>query len=282
MEKFKKIARYVGMMSAFVFVMGAGSAFAAIDVSGGNFTTGCESENSSDWNIGGDTSISMDHYFSAMNDYNQILQAGENDFGCNTCIDDISTGSIAGVFDISEDDCDCSIPLTLGNQGSVNVDLSNNTTGCNSYNNNNVDISRNVDVNINDISEINNSLNLVANTGRNRVECNTSVGDISTGDISLGASIDNSASSNHSPINLTGLGSGNISVDASNALTGGNSSNENNVNIDSNVNVSITNERSVENNIDVRANTGRNTVSDNTVVGDISTGDIMLDFSIAN
>ena len=73
--------------------------------------------------------------------------------------------------------------MTLPDFGSMDVDsdFTNDTTGANSSNSNTVTVTDDIDVNIDNTANVDNTLDVTGDSGNNDVRRNTTVGDISTG-----------------------------------------------------------------------------------------------------
>jgi len=266
-----------------IVALGAGSAFASVDIGGGNGTTGPNSENENSWKIDSDLLVKIKNFTSILNDLDVDADTGHNDFKNNTKIGDIVMGDILGHINImtTDPDWDPMIDLEDMGLGDIDIDLANDLTGPNSENENEVDIDHNATFCMINRQMINNILDADLESGKNDIGHNTVVGDVTGGDISFSASISNPA--------LGGLmmgiitpGTFDVSADLTNHLTGPSSENENEINIDSTNKIKIVNESTITNHVDIDANTGHNDVGCNTVVGDVHTGDASISISIQN
>lgn len=267
-----------------VVALGAGSAFASVHIGGsGNETTGPHSDNNNSWDIHQDSDISVLNSADANNDYSVWAGTGDNLFGHNTELGDVWTGDVSG--DISFDNAlnDAAISFMGPNDlGNVSIDLSNYLTGPYSDNHNDVDISHNSDIHITNTADINNDIHYKADTGHNGVNCNTVAGDVTTGDVRISASVDNQANTG-SMIDLSNLvSSADISADMSNSLTGPDSRNINDLDVRASSDVHIVNKADINNDFSADVNTGNNSIAGNTVVGNVRTGDVNLDFQAVN
>ena len=158
--------------------------------------------------------------------------------------------------------------------------LSNDTTGSNSDNTNKVDQVGSFSFTVSNNGSAENNIDLNLNTGDNSISNNTEVGDITTGDVSVDANVENSI--NQGEVTIPDMGNGLTSVTSENSLTGANSENENKINIDYSTDIKIENISSAKNDFDLDLNTGRNQISGNTVVGDITTGSIKVSIGLIN
>ena len=281
----KKLLTVKAIIASFVVVLfGAGSAFASIDIGGGNGVTGPNSENENKWDIDHDLKVKIKNISDIFNDLDLDVNTGKNYFKNNTSIGDIWLGDILGHISIetTDPDWDPIIDLDEFGLGDFDIDLTNDLTGPYSENENNVDIDSDVDFCMINMQEIDNYLDADLETGKNYVGHNTVVGDVYGGVISFSASIKNPSMGGSM---IWGLGSPeamDVSADLTNHLTGPNSENENTLDIDSDTSISVVNETEIKNKVDIDANTGHNDVGCNTVVGDVHTGDASISISIQN
>jgi len=288
MSLFRKVLRVSGFAAAIALVAGVGLAYADVNVDAENNTTGANSENitrilsNRSWIIDLEDNLRLDNRISAW------LNTGENDIDRNTTVGwgDPSTGDInvsADIMNPSVNDSFFDFNLGSWNED-IDVSGSNELTGANSRNINIVRANRTLRFDIENNARIDNDINLRLNTGENTTERNTTVGDVSTGNIDTSISIDNSSASNPLAM-LSGIdlgGSNGISADFQNDTTGFNSVNRNTLEANSRINVNLENNARISNDLDICANTGRNDISENTTVGNVSTGDITVDLSISN
>jgi hypothetical protein len=265
-------------------ILGAGS----VDVSATNHLTGPNSENINKVELGNHHSsgdIDIDNNAHLNNDVDLSVETGKNDIDCNTVVGDISTGDA---------NADISVESTIGNggfdmgsydPGSISVDFANELTGPNSDNHNtvNVDSGFGRSVDVDNHATVNNDLDLSANTGHNKIKNNTKVGDVSTGSIDLSGTVKNVV--NSGSMDLGGLLSQpSVTADFTNDTTGPCSDNTNILNVGSGSghDVNIDNSATIHNDLNVKADTGHNSVGNNTVVGDVSTGNVSVGYTVMN
>lgn len=163
----------------------------------------------------------------------------------------------------------------------LDAEFSNTETGADSDNRNSVDGARSITFTIVNNGSVDNDFDLDLNTGGNTVRNNTTVGDVSTGDIQFEIVAENTVNEGVTTIDL-GDGFGDVSVMSSNSTTGSGSTNDNAVSVAESHSVSTTNTGSVNNTFALTLNTGNNVVSGNTTVGNISTGDISGSINVTN
>lgn len=178
--------------------------------------------------------------------------------------------------------------MVLAPQGSYALDaeLTNEDTGADSDNVNDVDANRSISFTFTNTGSVDNDFDYDLNTGGNTVADNTTVGDIETGDITVEQEVENVV---NQPVDLAGLedaltsaGFDDASVEIINRNTGAGSTNTNDVTIDSTHDVTVTNTATATNTFALAVNTGDNDITDNTTVGDIRTGDIKVTGKVTN
>lgn len=280
----RNIIRAIGVSSILIFalVAGAGFARASVDIGGGNDTTGPNSENENSWDIDHEVEFEIENDVMVDNENCFEVDTGNNSVSDNTEVEDISTGDIWGEIVVENDFGGDDIELMSFDPFDVDVDLENDTTGPNSENINDFDLDISHDIDISNNADIDNNLNLWANTGNNEVEHNTIVGDVDTGDVRFDIETKNIANSSMGSIDLGDINEFSVSGDLKNELTGPCSSNKNEVEIDSDFNLDISNDVEIDNNTRINVNTGNNEIEDNTIVGDVSTGGVRIDSTTIN
>ncbi len=158
--------------------------------------------------------------------------------------------------------------------------LSNERTGADSANMNDVAVNRDLAVSLTNTANVTNSFNFTVNTGGNTVTNNTTVGNVTTGDATLELKAETTVNELPDSALQQALdqfaADGTASVTSSNAQTGAGSTNTNTTGITKRVRTNVTNTMNVTNNAALDINTGGNTVNDNTTVGDITTGNISV------
>jgi len=175
----------------------------------------------------------------------------------------------------------------------------NDNTGADSENNATTTSDNNTTIVINNDGSISNDYVLNAITGQNDADRNTGDASITTGDANVAANVINFLNNTFlggtgelllGIVNVFGNLTGNIivnpptggsatitspeSLNAANATTGADSTNNANVESNNNLQIGVANTASVLNGIDLFANTGSNDASLNTGSGTVQTGDI--------
>ncbi len=177
------------------------------------------------------------------------------------------------------------VALTFGAsiaKANVDVDVTgtNKITGPSSNNENEWDIDVDIDVDVDNDGDIDNDQEFAVNTGDNDINDNTTVEDFSTGDISGTVEVQNII--NMGDIEVAGVDPVDVDVKLANGTTGPSSNNENKLDLDVDTDIDIDNDADIDNDIKLRLNTGDNDIDHNTVVGDISTGDIKFTVEMTN
>lgn len=283
LKSIRNSMRIAAGLMTLVITIGAGTAFAHINIDGCNDTTGPNSENENEWDINDDFDIDIENLAEANNDIWFDVNSGYNDIFNNTEVCDVLTGDILGDFQIINDLNSGDMDLDFIEFGDIDISLGNSLTGPFSDNSNEVNIDRDFDIDVDNIADIDNDLNYDLNTGNNDISNNTSVGFVETGDIEVKTKIENIGNCGAGGcIDLPVFGNTDIDANFSNELTGPNSENENTLNIDTDFDFDLENNVDINNNIDFNANTGNNDIGCNTVVDGIRTGDIKVRFDILN
>lgn len=282
--KLRTTMRYIAATSSVILSLGAGTAFAHIDISGENHLTGSGSDNDNVHVITDDVDIEVENEAEVSNDATVDVDAGGNVFEDNTTIEDIETGEVevVGSFDTTLND-ESSIDLGDVEPLHVDADFSNDTTGSASDNDNTLVVDRDIDVEVENEAEVSNSVDLDANTGGNAVRRNTTVGNFTSGDVMMDVDVQNHLNAGgSSSMDLGGLTDTTVSVDASNDTTGSGSANTNTTTVSNDVDVEIENEAEITNTFTANTTTGGNAVEDNTTVGNVKTGSVNINFSSTN
>jgi hypothetical protein len=277
-------AKITFLSAAVALAAGAGLTFASFDITGGNCTTGPNSLNRNVWDVVETTDVVLNNDVTADNIFDLTANTGRNTIDLNTLAGDVMTGDVEGDIDLEND---FSLPqvdfVGFSSSNDDSFDLTNELTGPNSENRNRVTVTRDSQLRVNNTADFTNDIIVNANTGVNTVSDNTEVGDVRTGDVDITGRVENSADfgSNFDVADLS-FGSGEVNADLSNEITGPNSVNTNVLDVTETTDTRINNTATVDNVIDLTANTGRNDITDNTVVCDVETGSVNFDFQVVN
>ena len=281
----RNLLKVISVSSAFALVAGISLAYANINTDGFNNLTGPNSENRNRFETDKDLDVRVDNEVDVENDYDVEVETGDNRIEENTEVGDIMGGDIdvsvsAGDGDIISDFGSFSFPdMVLGD---IDVSAENSITGPNSLNKNDVFANQDIFLRFNNDLKVENDVDFDANSGDNRVEENTIVGDFQSGDVSVNANLATplTALDGMSDIDLGDFAANDVTASFGNSTTGPRSENVNRLEANSDVRAIIDNEIDIENDIDFDVNSGDNRIEENTIVGDIETGSVVIDVMV--
>ncbi len=282
--KVRTTMRYIAATSSVILSLGAGTAFAHIDISGENHLTGSGSSNDNVHVITDDVDVDVDNDADLTNSATVDVSTGGNLYEDNTTVEDIETGDVevTGSFDNTLNDSE-SFDLGSIDPLHVDADFSNDTTGSASDNNNTLVVDREIDVDVENDADVTNTVDATATTGGNAIRRNTTVGNVTTGDVMMDVDVSNDLNTGgSSSMDLSGLTNTSVSVDSSNDTTGSGSANNNTTTVSNDVDVDVENDADITNTFDSTSTTGGNAVEDNTTVGNVKTGSVSINFSSTN
>ena len=245
-----------------------------------NDTTGADSFNRNRLRLDNNSRLNVDNLARVLNCLRLNANTGYDDQERNTLAGDLETGDIIVDSLITNEVNGGDFDGWYGDGGTVDVIGGNSFTGYNSDNINDVRIRNNDSARIRNRADIDNYVDVRANTGNNDQKRNTIAGDLETGDIEVSTDIVNVV--NNAKGLLGGDRSTDIFADLSNDTTGADSDNRNDVDIDNRSTTRVDNRVDIDNELRVDANTGDNEQERNTESGDIVTGDVLIDFSVTN
>lgn len=274
-------------------------------ISGENSNTGADSTNTNAVTDNNQTNSGTTNNAAITNNANLGATSGNNEAARNTLVGDISTGDINGTATIvNVANSQLGAGSTIGTQSlsptngsSLTLDPAanrgvlngtNQNTGSGSSNTNLLDSNNVLQINNTNNANLLTGLNLLADTGNNVIDKNTQVGNITTGNATLGANVINMANVIMPNTTFTidqwtllnGYNGDLIIPQLANASTGPDSSNANNVTNTNQTNVAVNNNANATNQIAVNANTGNNTIDKNTQTGQVTTGDTNVQGSV--
>ena len=268
-----------------------------------NAQTGANSENSNLVNDGQVINVLEVNDATANNNIDINADSGTNDISNNTKVGNLDTGDIciaANLINLLNIAPEIALSIDFWNllggfAGDITIDAANDTTGANSENTNSVDLDNSANVQITNNSTTDNNVGIDTNTGNNEVGSNTVVGDIVTGATAVKNTIVNVANIVAIPIfyivnvfgewtggSLLGVDPSQVFVNEINDTTGYNSENTNDTDISNELNVTMENNADINNNLNIYANTGNNKIHNNTIAGDLRTGDIKVASNVIN
>lgn len=269
----------LGIFASFVslafFFVGQVSAEVTVEIDG----NGTSSQNSANVNITQTNTINSTNQANIQNDVNSQANTGGNSASNNTSGDTtIQTGDTNQNVSISNQ-ANSSTINTSGCGGctgqDINVQVSGN--GSDSENSTNVDVKNETTINATNNANITNTVYVGANTGNNSAQNNNGDVSISTGNIVIHGSIENKANKTEIIIDPT-----NGTITVINSSNGTNSVNVIDISILNKLNITKIDEATINNLVEIFANTGDNYAGGNNGSVLIQTGDIDIEFGIIN
>jgi hypothetical protein len=271
----------VSASAALVLVAGISLAYAYVDFDSFNDLTGPNSENESLLEADRDIDVDVEDRFDINNDYDTDVISGENEVEENTFVGDIENGDVDVAISTIGDNFFDGFGFVLPDLSleDINVNAGNQITGPNSLNRNDIFANLDADINLENRINVDNDLDLDVVTGNNEIEQNTEVGDVQFGDVDVRADIGPGVDLNNAfgTIDLGGLTNGEVNADFSNSTTGPKSENINRLEAETDLDLNLENKVDIDNDVDLDVESGNNEISENTLVGDIETGDVTVD-----
>lgn len=252
---------------------------ATVAINADNSHTGSDSTNTIDVNIDRTQQTQVHNQANVKTTLNANIDTGSNKANHNTNGAGIKTGdSLLALHSRAVANL---TGITLDPALGLSITGLNDTTGANSENIIRARLNDQRIIDITNLANVSTIFGALTNTGNNEASGNTIGGNITTGDAAADVGI-------HNLINqvLLALGAGgnDVAIDADfmNRLTGALSHNTNDLTATRDVLTTILNRGLVANLIDLLLNTGGNKANDNTVGGNIATGDPCVTGSIDN
>lgn len=169
----------------------------ALDAELENVDTGADSSNVNDVVADRSISFTFTNTGSVDNDFDYDLNTGGNTVADNTTVGDVATGDIEveqEVENVVNQPVDLSAlndAITSSSFEAVSIEVRNQNTGASSTNTNTTAVTSTDTVDVTNTATADNTFTLALNTGDNVIERNTTVGDISTGDIKVTGKVTN-------------------------------------------------------------------------------------------
>lgn len=258
----------------FLFV-GQVSADVTVEVDG----NGTSSQNSVNLDVQQQTTITSNNQANIQNEVNSQANTGANTASNNTSGDtSIQTGNTNQTVSIANQANSSTVNTSgCGGCASQNVNVQVSGNGSDSQNSTNVDVRNETTINATNNANIVNIVNVGANTGNNASSNNNGGVTIQTGNILIRGSIENKANKTEIIIDPT-----NGTITVINSSNGANSVNVIDISILESLNITKLDEATIENLVEILANTGGNLANNNTDPVLIQTGDIDIEFGIIN
>ena len=258
-------------------MLASGVAFADIEMS--NKDTGANSDNENDFELTTSVDEEVTNSAEIENDAEASTQTGNNDASKNTGGGEVDTGNAEIDGELENEVNSSAVAFYTAVFGDVDGEFENDTTGSNSDNRNNAEVSQTLDVDLVNGAWLLNALGLTASSGHNDATQNTGGGEIDTGDAEIGVGIMNEINA------ASGFSSGSfgdVNIEASNRMTGADSDNDNVITVTQTIDLDVTNSASVNNDVASSTHTGGNDANQNTGGGSVRTGDAEADTEISN
>lgn len=253
-------------------------AFASVSGSATNETTGAGSTNNSIVEVDQATTLVQENAADIQNKINIQLNTGKNNANKNTGSGDIYTGDVDWAVGVANTANTNHADLDVCGGCDFELFTGNDTTGADSKNDAQVEVKKINSIFQENKADVDNDVEVKANTGENNANKNTYSGYIETGDIDGATVLANDLNKNLAK--LGGNGSGAL-LAAFNSTTGADSKNQSLIQSLFTNSVVQENEADVDNNADLMFNTGKNNANKNTGQGDVYTGDVMTDVAFA-
>jgi hypothetical protein len=163
---------------------------------GSNSTTGADSDNENEFDIDSEVDIEIENEAEVDNEFDVNIETGDNEVERNTNAGDLTTGDGEVVIEATNKVNNGSSAMGAGSGGlELTADFSNEETGADSDNENELDVDHEVDVEIENEAEVNNEADVEIDTGDNDVERNTNVGSTTTGNATIKLNFSNEVNS---------------------------------------------------------------------------------------
>ena len=264
MKKFATFAGAVALLAAtLVPAFAAGS-------NCGNSTTGPGSNNTCTVNNVSSVTVNNVNDAQIINNVTSRALTGYNSANNNTLGGSVTSGNATLNSHVSTVANINTTNVSVGWAGSSNLGY-NEITGPFSDNNAYVNNVQSVDLYNSNTGTVNNSVDSIADTGGNRADNNTGPGSVRSGSAMLGVVLGNHINDSLSAISMGAGGTGNNT--AGNSTTGPFSLNDATVNNVTSAFINNVNDLRVENDIVTRALTGYNSANNNTLGGNVTSGD---------
>lgn len=254
---------------------------AEVDVKAENSTTGADSDNENEYDVESDLDVDVENDAEVDNEADADVDTGDNEQNRNTSGGDLETGTVEASTEW-ENVVNAGAALMDDGDGlEVSGDFTNDTTGADSDNSNELDVENDVELDLENTADLFNQLDLDADTGDNEQNRNTEAGDLETGDVTVDSMIANWVN-NDSGFASAAAGSTSVDVSAENHKTGADSDNDNEFDIENDLEIDVENDAEIDNQFDIDADTGGNEQNRNTKGGSMKTGSVDVTTEVVN
>lgn len=170
----------------------AGVAYAQV----GNDHTGYDSENNASVEAENELDLEIDNDADIFNRIFAKANSGWNEAEKNTGDGEVETGDAAAAVEISNRANATVVDVENCCDGVGGMNVTNSWTGADSENNAWVEWENEVEIDVDNDADVNNCVEVNANTGGNEASKNTGNGSVSTGDASASVTVDNTVNAN--------------------------------------------------------------------------------------
>lgn len=167
-------------------IVGGGSA--SVDV--GNDTTGFNSLNTNNVDLNKVISVGVTEHTSISNSVVENANTGNNNASMNTGDGVVHSGGVNSSTSV-HNTSSTAAPVVIDAGAPATVKADNDTTGANSVNTNNVNLTRTLVVDVNTTTNTTNSLTVNSDTGNNSASMNTGNGIVTTGNVNASFNVTN-------------------------------------------------------------------------------------------
>ena len=287
LEKTRNIVRVAAMTTAAVVSVGLPSAFGAISTSGGIANTGANSVNLNNRTFVDSMVRDIMNQASMGNSFAANVTTGNNLIGQNTSVTGGAISapiSIGGGFSNQANTQGLTLPTIPTSLLNVMSTGGISTTGANSVNHNDTDVVSSAVLDVENDATIANAFNANLNSGGNSAVQNTTVvGAIGGGAITVNVAAVNAANTG-AAASAANMQSNPVTVTDNSGIntTGFASDNRNTTTVTSVQVAEIDNDADISNGFAVTANSGNNSLLQNTTAGGISSAPVSVTFTASN
>lgn len=177
---------------------GAAGTEVTVDVEGTNSVTGADSDNENEFDIDNDYDLEIDNDADVDNEIDVDIHTGGNEQNKNTTGGDQTSGTAEVKVEL-ENVVNSGSSVAGASLSALDVEgkFTNDTTGADSDNENELDVDNDVDVDVDNDAEIDNDVAVDANTGDNEQNKNTEAGSQTSGDVVVEITISNEANNSN-------------------------------------------------------------------------------------
>jgi len=161
-----------------------------------NNITGPNSINKNKVYVESNKNVEIENKADFNNDIDVNANTGYNNISGNTSVGEVNTGDVnlnVNISNVANKSGSSYLNVTKQEPLNVSSNFDNSKTGPNSINKNELKVKNNSNLEVENKAYFKNDIDLKANTGGNQIDCNTTVGNVKTGDVSFDVKVLNSA-----------------------------------------------------------------------------------------